>query len=172
MACLLTQGFALDCKESVGGIEKIYITELANKATISATGEITVFTLDQGTQFWEYDLREESSSWNEVITVNNVAGTVFAEQTVVASLDPRTTARVEEVFLLAKNDTMVIVLDSNGRYWLLGETTGMYITTAAIPSGQAKGDKNGFDINLMAKEKRPAREVSSSLIASLTTPAA
>lgn len=172
MACNLTQGFPLDCKESVGGIEKIYITELANKATISATGEITVFTLDQGTQFWEYDLREESSSYSEVITVNNVNGTVFYEQSSVFMLDPLNSDRKNEIVLLAKNDVMVIVKDSNGRYWLQGEETGAYISAGTMGTGTAKGDKSGFDLTLLAKEKLPAREVSASLISTLTQPAA
>jgi hypothetical protein len=172
MACLLTQGFPLDCKESVGGIQKIFITELANKATISPTGEVTAFTLDQGKQFWEYDLREESSSYDEVITVNNVNGTVFYEQSTVFVLDPRTTLRVNEIALLAKNDVMVIVLDSNGRYWLQGEVNGAYVSAGSIPTGTAKGDLSGFNITLLAKEKIPAREVSSTLIAALTAPAA
>ena len=171
MACILTQGFTLDCKDSVGGIEKIYITELANKATISATGDITVFTLASSKQFFEYDMREETGSFTEAINASNTAGTLFFEQTVVISMDPRNSSRVSEVLLLAKNDVMVIVKDGNGVYWLVGETSGAYVSAGSILTGMAKGDKSGFDITLMAKEKIPAREVASSLIASLTTPA-
>lgn len=171
MPCVLTTSFALDCKEAVGGIEKIYITELANKATISPTGEITAFTLASGKQFFEYDLREETGSFTQAITQSNTNGTLFYEQTAVASLDPLESDRINEIHLVAKNDVMIIVKDSNGRYWLMGENTGAYISAGSMLTGQAKGDKSGFDLTFMAKEAIPAREVASDLIASLTTPA-
>lgn len=172
MPCALTTGFALDCKESVGGIEKIYITELANKATINASGEITTFTLAQGKQFFEFDLREESSSYTETETVSNVNGTTFYEQVLSVTLDPLTTERKEALYTIAKNDVMIIHKDSNGRYWLQGENTGAYSTGGPNQTGQAKGDLSGFTRTYTAKEKMYAREVSSALIASLTTPAA
>ena len=37
MACALTSGRALDCRDSVGGIKRLLITELANKATLTTT---------------------------------------------------------------------------------------------------------------------------------------
>ncbi|MDL5049559.1 hypothetical protein QQ054_26430 [Oscillatoria amoena NRMC-F 0135] len=46
MACALTTGFTLDCRQSNGGIEAVYFTEIANKATLTAaSGVITAFTL-------------------------------------------------------------------------------------------------------------------------------
>ena len=41
MACALTQGYTLDCADSVGGIKKIYVTELANKSTLTADRKST-----------------------------------------------------------------------------------------------------------------------------------
>jgi hypothetical protein len=61
MACLLTSGYTLDCADSVGGIKKIYITELANKGSITAaSGIITAFTLSAGKKFFTYELHKLS----------------------------------------------------------------------------------------------------------------
>lgn len=172
MACGLTQGFTKDCKKQVGGIKAIYLLELANKGTITqATGEITAWTQASGTQFWKYELREESSSFAENINLNNQAGTLFYEQVVTFQLDPLDYNHKVELDLVAQNDVLVIVQDSNGRYWLAGEDNGCYITAGAMQTGQAKGDLSGFTMTLTGREAGPAREVDSALIATLTTPA-
>lgn len=172
MACGLTQGFTLDCKKQVGGIKAIYLMELANKGSITqASGEISAWTQETGAKFWKYELREESSSFTQNINLNNQAGTLFYEQVITAQLDPFNLARVNEIDLVAQNDTLVIVEDSNGHYWLAGEDNGCYITAGTMQTGQAKGDLSGFTLTLTGKEADPAREVDSSLIASLTTPA-
>lgn len=172
MACALTQGFTLDCKDSVGGIKNIYLMALADKGTIGqATGEITSWTQASGKQFYKYELREESSSLTENVNLNNVNGTLFYEQVVTAQLDPLNTTRKEELHLVAQNDVLIIVEDSNGLYWLIGETTGAYVTAGTMQTGQAKGDLSGFTMTWTAKEKVPAREVDSSLIPTLTSPA-
>lgn len=172
MACILTQGFTLDCKESVGGIKNIYLMALADKGTITqTTGDITTWVQASGKQFFKYELREESSSFTENVNLSNVNGTLFYEQVTTAQLDPLTSERKEELHLAAKNDLLIIVEDSNGRYWLQGETTGAYITGGTMQTGQAKGDLSGFTMTWTAKEKVPAREVASALIAALTTPA-
>jgi hypothetical protein len=172
MACGLTQGFTLDCKKQVGGIKAVYLMELANKGTIGqATGEITTWTQASGTQFWKYELREESSSFTENINLNNQAGTLFYEQVTTVQLDPLNQNRKTELDLVAQNDVLVIVQDSNGLYWLAGEDNGCYITAGTMQTGQAKGDLSGFTLTLTGKEKNPAREVDSTLIATLTTPA-
>jgi hypothetical protein len=171
MSCALTQSIDLGCKESAGGIRKIYVTELANKNTISPTGDITVFTLDAGKQFWTYDLRDESSSFTQNVNANNINGTLFYEQVVTFSLDNLSTAKTTELFNLAKNDVMVIIQDENDNYWLAGEIKGCYTTAGTVQTGQAKGDLAGYTMTLTGKEKNPARAVSSTLIATLTAPA-
>ena len=172
MACGLTQGFTRDCKKQVGGIRNIYLLELANKGTITqATGEITAWTQASGTQFWKYELREESSSFTENINLSNVNGTLFYEQVLTFQLDPLDLNRKTEIDLVTQNDVLAIVEDSQGVYWLAGETTGAYVTAGTMQTGQAKGDLRGFTLTLTAKEPNPAREVDSALISSLTTPA-
>ena len=56
MACAIVSGYALDCRDTVGGIKKIYITELANVTTVSenASGYVTAIT--KSSKFFTYEL--------------------------------------------------------------------------------------------------------------------
>ena len=78
MSCALTTGFTLDCRNSNGGIEAVYFTEIANKETLtSASGLINSFTLSTGKQFFKYELRKKTSVFEQNIQVNNENGTVI-----------------------------------------------------------------------------------------------
>jgi hypothetical protein len=45
MPCVLISGRTLDCRDSVGGIKRLLITELANKATLTTTSGTGVATI-------------------------------------------------------------------------------------------------------------------------------
>ncbi|MGV3596686.1 MAG: hypothetical protein ACO1PI_02395 [Bacteroidota bacterium] len=87
MACALTTGFTLDCRQSNGGIEAVYFTEIANKATLTAASVvITAFTLAATKKFFKYELRKKTGQLEQNIQVNNENGTVFYEQTLTVKL--------------------------------------------------------------------------------------
>jgi hypothetical protein len=50
MACAIVGGYTLDCKDAVGGIKNIYITELANITAVAenASGYVTAITKSSG----------------------------------------------------------------------------------------------------------------------------
>lgn len=172
MSCALTQGYTLDCADSIGGIKKIYVTELGNKSAITAaSGIITSFTLNSGKKFWTYELVKETSNWTEDQTKSVANGTVFNDQKLMFTVRKMQPSLQQELKLLAQNELMIIVLDRNGIYWLLGENNGMDLITRNGASGTAMGDFNGYTLNFEGKEEAPAKQVSANLIASLTTPA-
>lgn len=173
MSCALTTGFTLDCRNSNGGIEAVYFTEIENKATLSATSSvIDTFTLDTGKQFFKYDLRKKTSIFEQNIQVNNENGTVFYEQTLSVKLDKMETTKRNEILLLAQNNLMVIIKDNNGKYWLMGETRGALLNGGKGSTGTAYGDMSGFELTFMGEEAELSKEVDSSLIATLNAPAA
>ena len=172
MACALTQGYTLDCADSVGGIKKIYVTELANKSTLTAaSGVITAFTLSTGKQFWTYELQKETSNLVENITRNEANGTTFYEQVLQFTIRKMAASLRNEIKLLAQNRVMIIVLDRNGKYWLVGESNGAEMTNSTGATGTAFGDFNGYTLNFRALEEAPMQEVTSGLISTLTSPA-
>lgn len=172
MACALTTGFTLDCRNSNGGIEAVYFTEIENKATLSASASvIDTFTLDTGKQFFKYELRKKTSIFEQNIQVNNENGTVFYEQTLSVKLDKLETTKRNEILLLAQNNLMVIIKDNNGKYWLMGETRGALLNGGKGSTGTAYGDMSGFELTFMGEEAELSKEVDSSLLATLTAPA-
>lgn len=169
MPCVLTSGYTLDCADSVGGIKKIYITELANKSSVTAaSGIITAFTLSAGKKFFTYELQKETSNLVENITRNSANGTTFYEQVLQFTIRKMAASLRNEIKLLAQNQVMIIVLDRNGKYWLLGEQNGCEMTNSTAATGTAMGDFNGYTLNFQGMEEAPCQEVSSNLIAGLT----
>lgn len=172
MACTLTSDLDLGCRDSVGGIKKIYVTEHANLTAItSATGVISAITMASTTQFFIYNLEKESAEWTETTTVSVENGTKFSEQSLTASITKMTAAKRNELKLLSQNRIAVIVLDRNGLYWLLGENNGMDLLTKEAKTGKAMGDMSGYTLTLNGKEENEAQTVSSSIIATITAPA-
>ncbi len=172
MSCALTTGFTLDCRNSNGGIEAVYFTELENKATLVATGTvIDTFTLGSGKQFFKYELRKKTSIFEQNFQVNNENGTVFYEQTLSVKLDKLETTKRNEILLLAQNNLMVIIKDNNGKYWLMGQTRGTLLNGGKGTTGTAYGDMSGFELTFMGEEPELAKEVTASLLDTLTTPA-
>ena len=51
MACLLTQGFTLDCKDSVGGIKSIHLMNWSASKFTVASGEVTATTFASGAAY-------------------------------------------------------------------------------------------------------------------------
>lgn len=169
MACALTTGFALDCRQSNGGIEAVYFTEIANKATLTASsGVITAFTLSASKKFFKYELRKKTGQLEQNIQVNNENGTVFYEQVLTIKLDKLEASKRNEILLLAKNNLMIIIKDNNGKYWLAGETRGALLSAGKGTTGTAFGDMSGFELTFTGEEPELAKEVDSTLITTLT----
>lgn len=167
MACALTQGFVLDCKESVGGIKSVRFVEFDNATFVPAAGVATI-TMAAGKKFWKYAQVRETSSFTETITANVQNGTIFYQQEVTVIINKLAAATRNEILLLAKNRLMAIVEDMNGNYWLLGAKNGLDITGGNSATGTASGDRNGYTLTFQAMEADPMWSISGAVINSLT----
>lgn len=173
MPCALTQGFTLDCRDSVGGIEQILIGELSEKASSTVVaGVITALAMNSTKQFFIYEVDKEDAEAVETEQLSVENGTLFYEQVVNFTIKKLSVAARNEIRLLAQNRVMIIIKDNNGVYWMYGFERGAdKVGTNEAKTGKAYGDLNGYTLAFMGKEVAPAYEVDSSLIASLTTPA-
>jgi len=167
MACALTQGFVLDCKESLGGVKSVRFVEFDNASMTYAAGVATI-TMDAGKKFWLYSQVRETSSLTETITANVQNGTIFYQQEVVIVLNKLAAATRNEILLLAKNRLLAIVEDMNGNYWLLGAKNGLDITSGNSATGTASGDRNGYTLTFQAMEADPMWSVAAGTIAAIT----
>jgi len=172
MPCALTSNIALGCNDSVGGLKRIYVTELENKGTLTKlAGLITAFTLVTTKRFWVYDFEKQNAELTEKINPSNENGTVFYEGELKVSLNKRDVAKRNELALLAVNRLLIIAEDRNGIYWLIGEENGANLLPSTSVSGKAMGDRNGYELVFGSMEKTPFAEVTGSLIATLIIPA-
>ena len=83
MACDISGGRIVDCKDSVGGIKAVYIgnyKDMVSQTAWAAATNDTVTTIDTQT-FYEFELRPELSSLTVNYNADPNSGTTFFEQT-------------------------------------------------------------------------------------------
>lgn len=172
MSCALTQGYNLDCRDSVGGVKEVYISELGNiTAAPASSGTISSVTMVTSSQFRKYQLQPQTASFEDAIHTNSNNGTIFYEPSFSMTIRKLQASLRNEIRLLAQNKLAIIVLDRNGKYWALGFTNGMELQNSKVVSGKGMGDFNGYELVFKGAEELPACEVSSSLISALLQPA-
>jgi len=170
MACAIVSGYALDCKDTVGGIKKIYITENKNITTVStnASGFVTGITKSANTKYYTYELEPRGqNNFTQNIQADATVGTVAYEQSVVANFVKLSYETQIKLQNLIKNRCSIIVETKDGTFWLFGKDNGMEVTGGTGNSGQAMNEFQGYQLTFSGMEKEYANEVSSSIIAGL-----
>jgi hypothetical protein len=172
MACALTQGYNLDCRDSFGGVKEVYLIEKANATTITETaGVVTGITKAAAKSFFLYNLIVNTADGTEEKTDSRENGTSEVKQTLTFPLNKMQAAVRNEILLLAKNRLLAVVVDQNGKGWLYGYDNGMMTTSVMAKTGTAKLDRNGYEITLEApSEKELSYEVDAATILTLLTP--
>jgi hypothetical protein len=168
MACALTQGYTLDCKDSLGGLKSVLFIESENVSVATeAAGVVTDISLAVGKYFYKYELVKETSMFMETVTASVQNGTIFYAQELTIVLNKLQANTRNEILLLAKNNLVAIVEDKNGKYWYLGQDGGLDITGGTAGSGTAAGDRSGYELTFSGQEKELAPEVLDSIIGGL-----
>ena len=178
MACDITRGRLIDCKDTIGGLKAIYIAKsysnnVSATATINATemttagfatwsccgGTVTVF---------KYDLVQNLSSLSVTINSDNANGTTFFTQALSVTLQKIDHDMTNELRLMAYARSQIFVQDANDNVFLLGIDGGCYVTGGTVVTGVAKGDMNGYTIEWGAEERNAIIQVKPTLGASQT----
>ena len=162
----LTQGFALDCKDSVGGVKSIHLIDWAASGFTTASGEVTATTVPSG-DVYTYELPKGVGSLTTTTNVSSENGTVFNQADVVGRLRKLSTAKRNELKLLAQSRVFCIVRDNNDNYWLVGKEYGCDLTAKTSETGVAMGDLNGYNFTLSAIEAEEPFKLQTSVVTSL-----
>ena len=168
MACNLTRGRLVDCKDVIGGIKTVYFTENYSsdcraEATFGSGATADTMT-DAGFDAWDavsagkvnvmkYDLRPDLSSVTINLQSDPATGTTFFEQTLALTLQKQTAADSNQMKLIAYNRPQIFVLDTNDNCYLLGMDNGVDMTSGTVVSGAAKSDMTGYTLGFVGKEK-------------------
>tara|TARA_R110000764_G_scaffold4981_3_gene20220 strand:+ start:2571 stop:3086 length:516 start_codon:yes stop_codon:yes gene_type:complete len=169
MACNITSGFTLDCNDSNGGIEKIFIANGPVESIAETAGTISAITVAGSaltpSDFFEFEVPRQTSSFTETINVSNENGTVFYDQALTMILNKMDAAKRDQILLLSQNNEMVVVFkDNNLKYFSVGIQRGAYMTAGTSVSGVAYGDRNGYELTFSGMEEQPAFEVTSTIV--------
>lgn len=171
MACALTQGYSLDCRDSLGGITEVYFISKANISAITvASGSVSALTKVVGSRFYKYELVPGTASLTENINANVQNGTVFYAQELSIVLNKLQVPTRNEILLLAQNTLLCVVKDNNDQTFLLGRVQGINLTGGNAATGTAQGDRSGYTLTFSANEKELAPGVASGVFNALTTP--
>jgi len=163
MACDITRGRLIDCKDSIGGLKAIYIAKkFCNNISAVANINTTEMT-EAGFANWngfggtvevfKYDLVPNLSSMTVNIQSDNANGTTFFNQTLSITLQKIDHDMTNELRLMAFSRSQIFVQDENDNVFLLGIDGGCYVTGGTVVTGAAKGDLTGYTIEYGAEER-------------------
>lgn len=161
MACLITQGYSLSCRDSIGGIQEVWIGNFQNSATytLNANDVITAFS---GTtaSYYRFEQEIETGQFNQTGAYSTENGTIYFTQEVMLTFHKNDATLRNQLLVLSQANMTVIVKDQRGLLWLVGYQNGVRATAGTMNTGKAYGDLNGFTITLQAKEPEPAYNIS------------
>ena len=163
MACNLSAGRAVPCKDVVGGIQKVFFVDFGGLGDITYTAD--EITDASGTfSAYEYDLKG-GSSLEQTITSSRESGTTFFEQVLTLNLTKLSKEDNVQIKLLAYGRPQVAVVDNNGNAFLMGVDHGAEVTGGTVATGTAMGDLSGYSLTLSASEKLPANFIAGATLA-------
>jgi len=172
MACDITTGRALPCKDSVGGLKSVYFINYDAAVDIavvtSGTDDDTVVSAASwaaGTDVHEYELKGNSSLTTN-ITSSRENGTTFFEQVLELTLPKLSSDDNREIKLLSFGRPRIVVEDYNGNLFLVGREHGADVTGGTIVTGAAMGDLSGYTLTFTAMEIMPPNSVTGTFPAS------
>lgn len=169
MACLLANGRALECRESIGGIRNVYFVNHNDMGayTIDSDGELD--DLGETSASFKYALNPQGSDFDEAITVSEENGTVFYEQTLNLSLPNLSKTALKNLKILTQGRFQIFVEDNNinettgfGDLYLAGAYNGATVTGGNVGRGKAYGDMSGYNLTIVGREHRAALPVAPS----------
>lgn len=163
MACDLSAGRNVPCKDVVGGIDAVYFVDFGNLGAITLTNdEVT----DMAGTFsaYKYDVKG-ANSLEQAVTSSQDNGTTFFEQTLTLNLPKLTKEDMVQFKLMAYGRPHCVIVDNNGNALLAGKEHGLTVSAGSITTGAAFGDMSGTTLTLSGSEKLSANFIAGATVA-------
>jgi hypothetical protein len=166
MACNISSGISLDCRDSQGGVLYAYIANGPVDGFTETAGLISAITVGgSAPTFFKFEFPKQTASFTETVNASTENGTVFYTQELTMVFNKMEAAKRNQLQLLAQNqELLVIVKDGNGKFWTVGLERGAVLSAGTNTSGAAYGDRNGMELTLQGLEAAPSYEVSASVV--------
>ena len=170
MACTSLEDIVKGCDNNIGGITAVYVNDMDNITSTTedtATWEVTAQSVTARYQTFEF--RRNVGNFTEESAIDLVNGSSYITATINLMFHRREAAVSRSIKVLGEGqrDLAVIVKDANGKYWYFP-----YAQLSAVGegSGTTKADGSKYSIALTAENEFLAKEVDSTIIASLLEP--
>ena len=154
MACDLTLVRGIKCKDSIGGIDRVFFINNGDLGTIAKTGD-AIATIAGTQHAYEYIVKNDASTLTSAGTSDINTGTSMFETTLELTFPNLTVADHKELKLLLWGQPHVIVKDKNGNYFMCGTEFGCDVMAMNVQTGGAMADMSGYTLTIVAKEKTP-----------------
>lgn len=162
MACnsITLAGIGLGCKDNMGGIKEVYLIKEDDIASITvAEGAVSAITLAEGASFKTYKFRKGTSQFTSTMTTDEAAGTLSVQTDLALQFSKMETSKRLEIMAMCMDSMKAIVLDSNGKYWLLGYDFPVTASAATGQTGTNFGDFGGYNVTLTDNSKEFPYEI-------------
>jgi hypothetical protein len=169
MACNLSAGIQLGCRDNTGGLKTLWITDYTNVTSLTSSTGDTITAISGTGTFYEFQLIRTSSQLTETVNASLENGTVFYQGELVTYFNKLGQDKRNILKTLAQSQRLAIVAeDNNGQSFYLGQTYGCFISAGTSVTGKALGDQNGYNMTFQYLEPNPMNQLSGSL-SSITT---
>jgi len=177
MSCAITGGYSIACRESVGGIETIYLIENSalydasgNSRVTDTTGTVTAITKTLNKRFYKFEVPRATANAGNSITSSIENGTFFYTHRVQFPINDRSATTRNIVTTLAKNRLTFVCVEGDGTARMYGRLFGLTLETTEAGSGTALADRNGYVLTFSSQEREDFLVVPSNIVATLETP--
>lgn len=169
LTCLQTLGgLPKDCTPNKGGIKAIYIANFDEVTVGDPEGDvISSITLSGGTKFKGYAFRPETGSMTSTLTADKTTGANFVTTDINLVFTKLETRKRIEMATLSLGELSAIVLDENGKYWMVGKDNPLTASAGSANSGVARADGSNYSITLQSVEDSYPYEVSEDIAKTL-----
>jgi hypothetical protein len=160
MSCDIANGRLEACKDSVAGLDAIYIINYGDynpdsDITFDGTFEDLITDVQGVANLYKYELKG-ANSFDQAITSSRDNGTTYFEQTLAVTLKKQDVKTHKTIKLLAYGRPHIVVRNRNNQFFLAGFNRGMDITAGSVANGTALGDLSGYTLTFTGMENVPA----------------
>ena len=170
MSCDISNGRLEPCKDSVGGINAVWLVNYGDigLVTYNDTDTDVIDGVADSPTVYKYEVRG-NSTYTENIQSSRENGTTAFEQVLELTLKKLDKEDHKTIKILSFGRPNIIIEDNNGNLLLAGLEYGADVTGGTIVTGGAMGDMSGYTLSFTGMEKSPANFINRPFAAGVYT---
>lgn len=152
MACLdytTLKGITYSCEANLAGIKEIYLGYRddfnVTTNTETKTAEITSVA---SAKLYKYTFAKRTGSMTTSLTKDETNGIRYYTTTINLQFNKMEGAKHLEIEAMAAEQLIAIVVDNNGKSWLVGSDSYVSADTTTAQTGQGFDELNGYQISM------------------------